>query len=203
VVHPAGEKWFFMKGVFEPDTRMLTIHTAQRSGPDSSFRILLEQDEHPRDSDRFFEIFEETTIPMEPVKRAEPAVMNSEEWVASFERVEPEPVTLHGGERPDWGLIEAQLERVGQLADEGRWEDAARALEAVSRLPDPNGYIVQSVAAGLESRRGSTPEATLWIRKQALSWWQSWAAGATSGGEGTARMMDVNRVQKMVNELMG
>lgn len=36
---------------------------------------------------------------------------------------------------------------------------------------------------------------------QALNYWQMFASCATSGGEGTARMMDVHRVEKKLERL--
>ena len=37
--------------------------------------------------------------------------------------------------------------------------------------------------------------------REALNYWQMHAAQSTSGGEGTARMLDVSRVQKLLDEL--
>lgn len=37
--------------------------------------------------------------------------------------------------------------------------------------------------------------------REALNYWQMFASCATSGGEGTARMMDVHRVQKKLERL--
>ena len=37
--------------------------------------------------------------------------------------------------------------------------------------------------------------------REAVNYWQMFASGATSGGEGTARMMDVHRVQKKIAKL--
>lgn len=37
----------------------------------------------------------------------------------------------------------------------------------------------------------------------ALTNWQMWASCSTSGGEGTARMMEVNRVEKKLERLNG
>lgn len=39
--------------------------------------------------------------------------------------------------------------------------------------------------------------------EEALSNWQQFASCATSGGEGTARMLDVNRVLKKIESLKG
>lgn len=36
---------------------------------------------------------------------------------------------------------------------------------------------------------------------ESLNYWQMHAAQSTSGGEGTARMLDVSRVQKLLDEL--
>ncbi|HRJ88294.1 MAG TPA: hypothetical protein PLN05_17220 [Pyrinomonadaceae bacterium] len=89
------------------------------------------------------------------------------------------------------------------LVDEGRFEEAEPVMLEATSKPDPYGDLLIQKAAFYESwgdALGHTEEA---VRKYWLSHaeWAWFASGATSGGEGTARMLDVNRVLKKIENV--
>ena len=88
------------------------------------------------------------------------------------------------------------------LAQNGRFADAEPAMLRDTRLPD--GYFpFNEVRASFYENWGDSLSGTDAIEKYSLALdnWQMFASCSTSGGEGTARMMDVKRVQKKLDRL--
>jgi predicted enzyme related to lactoylglutathione lyase len=91
---------------------------------------------------------------------------------------------------------------VSELVAAGRWEQAA---DAVDRLwpsgpgVDPHGYNIERKAAWWEARGDELRAAEPYERASRLL--TAYAAGATSGGEGYARMQDVQRVADKITAL--
>ncbi|MFN7926118.1 MAG: hypothetical protein U0Q16_38830 [Bryobacteraceae bacterium] len=81
-----------------------------------------------------------------------------------------------------------------QAAQQGRFDDA-RAEAAKLDHPLNRGDVFERVGERLV--RVSLGPA-LWAFEQARDAYAHWASGATSGGEGTARMLDVERVRKKI-----
>lgn len=93
---------------------------------------------------------------------------------------------------PDWW----------QIAREGRYaETEATMLAATDR---GEGYFPDcEVRGSYYENWGDTLSGDDQIAKyrEALNYWQMHAAQSTSGGEGTARMMDVHRMEKKLERL--
>jgi hypothetical protein len=90
-----------------------------------------------------------------------------------------------------------------ELVLQGRFEEAEPPMLADTEERD--GYGGETVARaefyeewGDSLGFGPEAEKRYW---QSHSYWGLYASWSTSGGEGTARMMDVNRVLKKIEEL--
>ncbi len=85
----------------------------------------------------------------------------------------------------------------------GQFAEAEHLMLEETSGPAPYGYLLITRATFYE-RWGDAlrpePEAIVKYR-QSHSEWAWFAAGSTSGGEGTARMLDVNRVLKKIDDL--
>lgn len=89
-----------------------------------------------------------------------------------------------------------------QIAREGKYaETEATMLAATDR---GEGYYPEcEVRASYYENWGDTLSGEDQIAKyrEALNYWQMHASQSTSGGEGTARMMDVHRLKKKLERL--
>ncbi len=92
-----------------------------------------------------------------------------------------------------------------ELVSQGRFEDAEPLMLADTEERD--GYGGETVARaefyeewGDSLRSGSDAEKRY---QQSKGCWGLYASWSTSGGEGTARMLDVKRVLKKIEELKG
>ncbi|MBK7394296.1 MAG: hypothetical protein IPI64_13525 [Chloracidobacterium sp.] len=91
-----------------------------------------------------------------------------------------------------------------ELAGDGKYVEAeadmlAETDRGVGFFPD------NEIRASFYENWGDTLSGEEQIAKYkvALINWGQWASCSTSGGEGTARMMDVHRVSKMIDDLEG
>jgi hypothetical protein len=89
------------------------------------------------------------------------------------------------------------------LARQGRFEEAESSM--LEETAKPTGYGYEFTArAGFYEEWGDRADSREEAKKnyaEALRNFQIFASGATSGGEGTARMIDVKRLQKKLDEL--
>ncbi len=95
---------------------------------------------------------------------------------------------------PDWWKI----------AREGKYAEIEPTMLAATDRGE--GYFPDcEVRGSYYENWGDTlaGEAQLAKYREALSYWQMFASFSTSGGEGTARMMDVHRVSKKIDDLEG
>jgi hypothetical protein len=91
------------------------------------------------------------------------------------------------------------------LVRQGRFAEAEPLVEEEYARGDNYGYYVLSRAYFCETwasqlEIGNLPEA-IRLYKEADREYSLFASWATSGGEGTARMLDVNRIRKKIEEL--
>lgn len=89
-----------------------------------------------------------------------------------------------------------------ELIDSGNYESAEPLMLADTDRGE--GYFPDcEIRASFYENWGDTLVGDVQIAKyrEALNYWQMHAAQSTSGGEGTARMLDVSRVQKLLDEL--
>lgn len=89
-----------------------------------------------------------------------------------------------------------------ELIDSGNYENAEPSMLAETDRGE--GYFPDcEIRASFYENWGDTLVGDVQIAKyrEALNYWQMHAAQSTSGGEGTARMLDVSRVQKLLDEL--
>lgn len=89
-----------------------------------------------------------------------------------------------------------------QMAIEGQFAEAEPAMLAATDRGE--GYFPEcEVRGSFYENWGDTliGEEQAAKYREALNYWQMHAAQSTSGGEGTARMLDVNRVLKKIEEL--
>jgi hypothetical protein len=90
------------------------------------------------------------------------------------------------------------------LARQGKFEEAESLMLEETAKETGYGYELIARAAFYEdwgARADSKEKAKEYYEKALDGFWQ-FAAGATSGGEGTARMIDVKRLQKKLAEFV-
>lgn len=102
-----------------------------------------------------------------------------------------------------WMLRSERMEDWTELVKAGKFEDAEPHLLAATAEPDGYGGETVTRAEFYEEWGDSLrPDAAAELKyRQSWSYWARFASWATSGGEGTARMMDVNRVLEKIEAL--
>jgi hypothetical protein len=80
-----------------------------------------------------------------------------------------------------------------------QFDQAEAGLKKLDALPDPYGYMCVSTA-GMLSDQGdhllnSDRDIAIWFYTHSLAFYRLFASWSTSGGEGTARMVDVHATE--------
>lgn len=98
------------------------------------------------------------------------------------------------------------MERVWALAARQRFDEAEQQLMAIVNAEDARGYNDQRAAESLcacaklhafdEDRTVYT-----WLRDRGINLWYAWGSGATSGGEGMARSVDIRAAENDFKEI--
>ncbi|MEQ1843162.1 MAG: hypothetical protein ABL994_22390, partial [Verrucomicrobiales bacterium] len=144
---------------------------------------------------RMREYFEagDLAIPNEPEKRFVPGI-------GVVSTLAPELPPLSVALIVDLSRWEEGLERVHALAGHKRFDEAEEQLRALSELPPD--LIATALAAAAE-RHAFDPETGIyeWLRERAINHWYSWGARATSGGDGTARLLDIYPAMERFKQL--
>ncbi len=107
----------------------------------------------------------------------------------SFEQHLARALELLGSGQPSQAN-EYWMEYVSQMGPMGDWGEAARLARQCSDW-------------AMAQRRGAIiadPVAWNWLREQSMRFWYSWAGQATSGGEGTAMMLEVDAAERRFND---
>lgn len=88
------------------------------------------------------------------------------------------------------------------LVDQGNYAEAEQAMLAETYRGE-DFFPLNEIRATFYENWGDRLEGRSKIEKyeESLSNWQQFASCATSGGEGTARMLDVNRVLKKIENV--
>ena len=91
------------------------------------------------------------------------------------------------------------------LMRQNRFEEAVPLVEEEYARGNDCGYHLLSRAHFYETRAAQqeieNPQEALRLYREADHEYTMFAAAATSGGEGTARMLDVNRIRTKIGEL--
>lgn len=92
------------------------------------------------------------------------------------------------------------LEQAAQLARAGDMDNAQAQADVMMCWTPPDAPREESVASGFQQAAAAASAdgdaaAFEWLWKQAFGYWNFWAACATSGGEGAARMRTVADAQ--------
>lgn len=84
----------------------------------------------------------------------------------------------------------AALERIRALAGRLRFAEAEKQLRALSSLPCD--LVASSLGAAAEQHAFDPASGVYeWLRDRAIQHWYAWGAQATSGGDGTARLLEI------------
>jgi hypothetical protein len=120
-------------------------------------------------------------------------------------RLEP-PTPPAGLTTSDASLYVDALARVHTLALERRFEEAEAQVRLILDLPDPHGCILQELGADLgniAAAYSDHPAVCEWARKWAHNMWYAWGSGATSGGEGAARLVEIEAAVESLDRICG
>jgi hypothetical protein len=93
------------------------------------------------------------------------------------------------------------------LAAHRRFDEARAQLTAILRLPHPMGscqraHELAGEFAGIAEAYALAGDWTVydWLKDQIIHLWYHWGAGATSGGEGTARRYEIDQAERRFAE---
>lgn len=97
------------------------------------------------------------------------------------------------------------LARISALAVHRRLDEAEEQIRIVLDGQDPFGGRLQQLAeemVGIAVAHASDPDRTVfeWARQRAIDLWYAWGSGATSGGEGAARMVYISAAEERLAE---
>lgn len=98
------------------------------------------------------------------------------------------------------------LTRVWALAGNKRFEEAEAQVRAIVYADDrawENTDRAAGVLCSYALRHAFDDDLTVykWLRERGISLWYAWGSGATSGGEGTARAVDIRAAERAFEEL--
>jgi len=100
----------------------------------------------------------------------------------------------------DVARCEEAVERVEALASRRRFSEAEEQLQALGAASTDRIASLLGAAAARHAESGDQ-RVWDWLRVRALDYWYSWGAEATSGGDGTARMLEIRPAVKRLEEL--
>ncbi len=103
--------------------------------------------------------------------------------------------SVSGSDHPD-----AAIQRVHALAGRGRF---AEAYEQLRLMAPAAGDLIGSALSELALKHVLDPTAGVydWLRDRSINAWYSWGAQATSGGEGSARAVEIHRAMDRFQRL--
>ena len=98
------------------------------------------------------------------------------------------------------------LERVWALAGRLRFDEAGAQLDAIVNAPDRRGDNNERAAGSICAAallHAFDDDLTVhhWLRNRGIGLWYSWGSGATSGGEGTVRAVEIRAAERAFTDL--
>ena len=181
--HRAGEEWTFRRAEYRHGEKMLALFV-DREGGEAEIPLALWRGENAPGLGRLKEWFEMLASPVYQ-RQPEPAASREPDLTA-------EPAFRAMADTPEWRAFEERLRAALRLAKDRRYEEASSLIDELVSGSDQGDGPIQSVAHRLgeaaASVAGKNDELAEWLREQSTSLWYTWASWATSGGEGTARV---------------
>ena len=99
------------------------------------------------------------------------------------------------------------IAQVWALAARGRFDEAREQLIAVNRFRDLGGgdrprELARRIAEAAAAHAWDDEDSTYaWLKDWSLKLWYQWGSGATSGGEGAARAVEIRAAERAWEEL--
>ncbi len=96
--------------------------------------------------------------------------------------------------------VRTACRHVHALAARRRFTEAEAQLRVILSQPDEYGGVLTTAAdalagAAVAHREDLEPEVYAWLRRRALDLWYAWGSSATSGGEGSARSLEIRAAE--------
>jgi hypothetical protein len=93
------------------------------------------------------------------------------------------------------------MDRIAALCARGRLDEAERQIRLILDQPDPYGGRLQELAehmVDIAVAHAQDADRTVfdWVQRRAETLWYAWGSGATSGGEGAARLVYIEAAEK-------
>lgn len=106
----------------------------------------------------------------------------------------------------DSARFDEAMQRVWALAGRRRFAEAETQLRTIVAAPDRAGDNAYRAAGELCARalaHGFDADRSVhtWLREQGIGLWYSWGAGATSGGDGACRALEIRSAEEQFTKL--
>jgi len=92
--------------------------------------------------------------------------------------------------------------RIEALISNHRFDEADAEIRGLLDRPDAYGARLPGLGedlVGIAMAYKLDPVAFAWVREKALDLWYSWGANASSGGEGAARLLEIDRARERMD----
>jgi hypothetical protein len=176
--HPEGETFLYRSAHLNMTAKRLTLRVENAKGEKSEWLIVYaERGEGPR-----------------------PGNLKQYLEDAGYVGVqrEPEPPPPRDAKAAPDSMGEARLNEVYALALQGEFDAAESLLKEVDDSRALGEHHLEKLGGWLLNAAFSARDrkAAQWFARKAMNQWQFWAACSTSGGEGTARSREVDKIRK-------
>ncbi len=183
--HEAGESGVIRRIALDYAAREIAIEWDRDGGGREAMRFRLDAKEGPRNGamKEYFEVVEYSPLPRPPRPAPSP----------------PDPQPVIRAPLPDW---EAAAANVWALAARWRFEEAREQLLAILGAGVDPRLLAEKIGEAAQAHAfDADPAVYDWLKEWCINLWYQWGSGATSGGEGTARRMEMDVAERRFEEL--
>jgi hypothetical protein len=167
----------------------------EREGEMEKMFFALDAKEGPRSGHmRDFFAMEERVPPLKPTRSVAAAAKD----IAPAPELVAEPIS-------DPARTDEATNRIAALCARGRLDEAERQIQLILDQSDPYGGRLQELAGQMVDiavSHAQDKDRTVfdWVHRRATTLWYAWGSGATSGGEGAARLVYIEAAEKRLAE---
>lgn len=192
VLHPIGESGVIQRLGFDWGSQSVVIEWI-RGGTAETMRFPLANSSGPGNG-RMQDYFEIGDY----VDPAGPEKLSGDRKVAT--RPSPQLPDVVASPIQTHTRYDEAIERIWALAGRRRFAEAEEQLQAILNAPDrvgDNACLAAESLCALALAHGYDEDQSVhrWLRERGISLWYAWGSGATSGGEGAARALEIRAAE--------